>query len=86
SRADIKTRTALIERIKSIIGYEEDLPQTAISFCLAYEAVSTVIPGNITIDQLNANIKSVHSPISTELVNRLEAFYENEVKALHLPW
>ena len=58
----------------------------AISFCLDYEAVSTVIPGNASIAQLQKNIESTEKPISKELVQKLEEFYQNEVRELNLPW
>ena len=86
SKTDIKTRAALVERVKAIIGEEKVLAQAAISFCLAYDAVSTVIPGNSTIGQLRSNLESVKHPMPGELVEQLEYFYENEVKGLRLPW
>ena len=58
----------------------------AISFCLAFDAVSTVIPGNTTITQLKRNLESANKPISRELVEKLKSFYKNEVKHLNLPW
>lgn len=42
SETDIQTRAVLVEKVKDIIGEENDLAQAAISFCLAYDAVSTV--------------------------------------------
>ena len=86
SKGDIKTRASLVRKIKDIIGIETNLAQTAISFCLAYEAVSTVIPGNTSIDQLNTNITSISKPISKELLKKSENFFQNEVKNLNLPW
>ena len=86
SKDDIKTRANLINRIKNTVGKEKSLTQTAISFCLAHDAVSTVIPGNSTINQLKSNIDSNSKPISKELVEKLEVFYQNEVKELNLPW
>jgi len=86
SKGDIKTRASLVRKIKDIIGIETNLAQTAISFCLAYEAVSTVIPGNTSKDQLNTNIASISKPISKELLKKLENFFQNEVKNLNLPW
>ena len=83
---DIKTRANLINKVRYIINEENDLAQTAISFCLAYNAVSTVIPGNTTIDQLKSNLESIKKPISRELVENLENFYQKEVKHLNLPW
>ena len=76
----------MVNRVKEIVNAQDDLAQKAISFCLAYDAVSTVIPGNINIAQLTSNVESVNSPISKELVEKLEEFYLNEVKHLKLPW
>ena len=86
SKEDIKTRASLIEKIKGIVGVEEKLSQIAISFCLAYDAVSTVIPGNTSLEQLKNNIQSIQNPLSEVLVKKLEHFYLNEVKHLQLPW
>jgi len=86
SKQDIKNRAHLVNRVKEIIQAKDNLAQKAISFCLAYNAVSTVIPGNINTAQLTSNIESVNNPISRELVGKLEEFYLNEVKQLNLPW
>lgn len=86
STEDIKIRVHLINRLKNIIGNENDLAQTALSFCLAFEVVSTVIPGNTRISQLTNNLKSTEKPISQGLVEKLKRFYDDEVKILHLPW
>ena len=86
SRNDIKTRADLIDKVRRIINNDDSLVQTAISFCLAYESVSTVIPGNTTMTQLESNLDSMNKPISRELVLKLEEFYQNEVKGLNLPW
>lgn len=86
TKMDIITRSKLIKKIKKIIEPENNIAQTAISFCLAYDAVSTVIPGNTTIAQLKSNLESTNKPISKELVKKLENFYHTEVKHLNLPW
>ena len=86
SKIDVLTRNNLIKKVKNIIDQENNLAQSAISFCLAYDAVSTVIPGNTTITQLKSNLESANKPISKELVKKLEDFYQNEVKHLNLPW
>lgn len=86
SKTDISTRSNLIEKVKHIVGPGKDLAQTALSFCLAYNAVSTVIPGNTSIAQLKNNIGSTQNPLSRELVEKLEDFYQNEVEPLKLPW
>lgn len=86
SEKDIKIRASLVNRIKRMLEKDHNLPQIAISFCLAYEAISTVIPGNRTLAQLKENIESIRHPVSKELVEKLETFYHNEVKELNLPW
>ena len=86
SARDIQTRAHLVNRVKEIIRTKDDLAQKAISFCLAYDAVATVIPGNLSIAQLTRNVESIHHPLSTELVEKLEDFYLNEVRQLNLPW
>jgi aryl-alcohol dehydrogenase-like predicted oxidoreductase len=86
SRSDIETRARLVDQLKNSIGPETTLLQAAISFCLAYDAVSTVIPGNTSIQQLENNLASISKPISKELLKKLEAFYQEEVRELTLPW
>lgn len=86
TRQDIQTRAHLVNRVTEIIQTKDDLAQKAISFCLGYDAVSTVIPGNVNMAQLASNVESINNPISRELVEKLEEFYLNEVKQLNLPW
>lgn len=86
SKEDINIRAGLVEKLKTIIPQTGNLAQAAISFCLAYDAVATVIPGNKSIDQLTRNVESVNRPISSKLVMKLEHFYKEEVEKLKLPW
>jgi aryl-alcohol dehydrogenase-like predicted oxidoreductase len=86
SRSDIKTRARLVDRVRDCIGADKSLAETAIAFCLAYDAVATVIPGNTNQSQLDQNLRSVTRPISAELREKLEVFYCEEVRHLKLPW
>ena len=86
TKSDIRTRAGLVGKLKMVIPQGNDLAQTAISFCLAYDAVATVIPGNRNIAQLKANLASTSQPVADELVARLEEFYREEVEELGLPW
>ena len=86
SKQDIETRAHLVDRVKEILNAETNLSQKAISFCLAYDAVATVIPGNSNIKQLVNNVESLNNPISNEQVIKLEEFFKSEVKDLKLPW
>lgn len=86
TKQDIATRAQLVERVKEIIGPETQLSHAALSFCLAYDAVSTIIPGNTSLSQLNDNLKCLENPLDQQTIKKLEAFYEKEVRHLHLPW
>lgn len=86
SKSAIETRAALVEAIKQRIGEAFSLPQAALAFCLAYDAVATVIPGNSSIAQLERNLDNIRKPMPPELVEALEDFYQREVRPLQLPW
>jgi aryl-alcohol dehydrogenase-like predicted oxidoreductase len=86
SKADIETRSALVAEIEQILGADFKLPHAAVAFCLAYPAVSTVIPGNTTLGQLRGNLRSLEHPLPPGLVKQLEDFYAHQVSALGLPW
>jgi predicted DNA-binding ribbon-helix-helix protein len=50
SSKDIQTRAALVNRVNEITQAQDNLAQKQFRFvCLAYDAVSTVIPGNASI-------------------------------------
>lgn len=83
---DIETRADLVNKVISIFGTNENLAQKAIAFCLAYDAVSTVIPGNVNVEQLVNNVQSTDISISKHLIETLEKFYQSEIKKLNLPW
>lgn len=86
SKSDIETRAKLVSRILEIMGSALPLSQSAIAFCLGYDAVSTVIPGNTSIRQLDSNIESTQNRLPSELIKELEDFYKDEVRTLNLPW
>jgi aryl-alcohol dehydrogenase-like predicted oxidoreductase len=86
SKEEKQTRAKLVEKVKAIFGTDENLSQKAIAFCLAYEAVSTVIPGNVTMEQLASNVQSTELIIAPNMIEKLEAFYQSEIKHLKLPW
>ena len=86
SREDIQTRARLLERVKDMVAGHPSLISAALTFCTSFDAVSTVIPGAVSTEQLLANIEAIKHPIDPEVVAQLEAFYEEEVRALKLPW
>ena len=86
SAEDIVTRAALVEEVKTIIGTSQPMAQVALAFCLAFDAVSTVIPGNLNTAQLQQNLQSLEHPLPAETVLQLKQFYREKVAPLLLPW
>lgn len=86
SQEDIMIRAQLVDQVKGIVGEEQSLAGAALAFCLAHEAIATVIPGCKSIAQLKANVKSTQKPLAKEVVKKLRQFYEQEVKPKELPW
>lgn len=86
SKQDIETRATLVKRVKELLNSEDNLAQKAISFCLSYEEVATVIPGAVSLAQLENNVESSLNSITKNERFMLEEFYKNEVKHLKIPW
>lgn len=89
SEKDKRTRAKLVKRVQDILdAHSANLPltQAALSFCRANNAVSTVIPGNTTLEQVQSNIQSSETHLSQQLIKELEEFYLNEVETMNLPW
>lgn len=86
TRDDIKKRAELVEMVKEIILPEKNISKIAIAFCLAFDAVSTVIPGNLSINQLINNISSSNYTISHDIIEKFITLYQNHIKYLDIPW
>ncbi len=81
----IKTRAEIISRIKKILNTEE-LTAPALKFISEFEAVSTIIPGMRTQEQLLLNASSLDYPLSNTEMNALQAFYDEFIKYANVPW
>ena len=86
SAEDIRTRARLVDLVRGIVGDDVSLMGAALSFCTAFDAVSTVIPGAISEEQLRGNIASIQHSLNASQRVALEEFYEQEVRPLGLPW
>ena len=86
SPEEIHTRAHLVDRVKEIVGDHPSMISAALSFCLSFDSVSTVIPGAVSEKQLLANIDATKDPLAKDVVEQLEAFYKEEVRPLKLPW
>ena len=86
SHEDIKIRAEIVEDIKGIVGINNKLVNQALAYCLGYEAISTVIPGSLKKEQLETNLESIHTKMSSVTLKKLEALYEEKIKPLRIPW
>jgi len=81
-----RTRAGLVDRVKKIVSGHPSLVSAALTFCTSFDAVSTVIPGAVSEKQLLDNLDAMKTPLEAGVVDQLQAFYEQEVRALKLPW
>ena len=69
-----RTRARLVDRVKDIVADQPSLISAALSFCTSFNAVSTVIPGATSEEQLIANIDAMRHPLPAELRGALGTF------------
>ncbi len=71
----VRELVARVEKIKSTIaGWGKSMAQVALQYCLSYSAVSTVIPGAKTPEQLRENARAGEEPpLAPEQARELEA-------------
>lgn len=86
STEDIRMRAGLVDRVREIVGNDASLTSAALSFCTSFDAVSTVIPGAVSVEQLQANLEAIQHPLHPDMRAALESLYEREVRDLNLPW
>ncbi|MBN1409321.1 MAG: aldo/keto reductase [Spirochaetales bacterium] len=82
----INRRAALLEKINFLADDSTGMVQAALRFVLAFDAVSTVIPGVKTVQQLETNISASSGVLPGEHVKRLVQFWQEELSGNPLPW
>lgn len=85
SEYDIKTRANIIGKIKRIVN-SETLVLAALRFILSFDAISSVIPGTKSVEQLTMNISSSDDELSPQIKKELELLYEEHIKNVSTPW
>ena len=72
----------LSDRVKQLVPSGLTIAETALRWCLDFDAVSVIIPGARNVAQAQGNARtSVLAPLSRERHVKLAAFYEREVAA-----
>lgn len=86
AKEDIRTRGKLVDQVSQLVGGRDAIAAAALTFCTAFDAVTTVIPGATSKEQLLNNVKALQHPMDPNTRRALEAFYAAEVRHLNLPW
>jgi aryl-alcohol dehydrogenase-like predicted oxidoreductase len=86
TRDDISTRAELVDQLRELPAEGQSLAQFALQYCLAYDAVATVIPGIANLNQLMTNIEALRYPMDDKTVQWLETFYTEKVESKSLVW
>lgn len=82
---DILRRANLTQQVKKICGTDDIVPY-ALGFLWSYDAISSVIPGIRTIEQLNDHLKAANLDFPKDLKQKFEALYDDYIQVKPLPW
>lgn len=83
-----ETGLQAVEALKEIFGTQTDLAVAALQWILQFDAVSTIIPGASTPQQVTANLTALQAPGLTPAQNeKVTAVYEQYIKPIvHHLW
>lgn len=82
----IARRGELVEKFAQLAPADRSLAHSALQFCLAQPAVSTVIPGAKSVAQALDNIAAASQTLPGEVVEAIYGLWEHEIKHDPLPW
>jgi aryl-alcohol dehydrogenase-like predicted oxidoreductase len=86
SEKEIIRRAELLDKISFITDKKTSMIQAALRFILSYSAVTSVIPGIKSLDQLMENISASQEKMPKEHVERLKEIWRSELKDDSLGW
>ncbi|GAA1041880.1 aldo/keto reductase [Virgisporangium ochraceum] len=86
SREDIAVRAALVEEFRALLPAGVGPVEGALRFLLAYDAVSTVIPGTKSVAQLESSLRAVAEPLPADSVAAVRSWYDTRLAAKPLDW
>ncbi|WP_170143047.1 aldo/keto reductase [Thermosporothrix hazakensis] len=70
---------ARVEKIKALLDPDAVLPQIALRFCLSHPAITAVIPGARTPEQVACNLATMRQdPLPTNLLKQIQILWKTE--------
>jgi aryl-alcohol dehydrogenase-like predicted oxidoreductase len=86
TRDDVALRAALVDELRALLPPGVSLLEGALRFLLASEAVSTVIPGTRSVEQLRSSVAAVAEPLPPQTVRAVREWYAARLGASPLEW
>jgi aryl-alcohol dehydrogenase-like predicted oxidoreductase len=86
TREDIAHRAALVDEFRALLPAGVGPVEGALRFLLAYDAVSTVIPGSKSVAQLESSLRAVEEPLPADAVAAIRSWYGTRLGAHPLDW
>lgn len=86
SEETIRQRAEWLKKISFITDGKTTMIQAALRFILAYNEVTTVIPGARNLEQLRENVSASDEIMPKEYVERLKRLWEEEIKNSKFEW
>lgn len=85
---DFETGLAAVEELKKIVPDEYTMPQFALKWILMQDAVSTIIVGGKTPEQVTENSKASELPdLNDQLMKKVKDIYKSSIKEqVHYRW
>jgi aryl-alcohol dehydrogenase-like predicted oxidoreductase len=82
----IARRGALVEKFAELLPPGVSMVHAALQYCLAYPAISTVIPGAKTVEQALDNFAAAERQLPPETVQTIHDLWTKEIASDPLPW
>lgn len=82
----IERRAALLERFEALLPDGVSTLHAALRFCLAFDCVSTVIPGCRSVQQTIDNAEASGETLPTGTVEAIQALWKDEIADDPLGW
>lgn len=86
SREDVALRARLVDEFRALLPAGVPVLQGALRYLLAHDAVSTVIPGIRSVDQLQDAVTAAAEPLPAADVAAIRAWYLERLAGHPLDW
>jgi aryl-alcohol dehydrogenase-like predicted oxidoreductase len=86
STSDVALRARLVGELRELLPSGVSLPEGALRFLLAYDAVSTVVPGTRTVQHLTSSVAAAAEPLPPSTVQAIRSWYAATIAGDPLDW